>query len=153
MNQNVRNQMIDVVFYLTLTGLFLMLHAFEPEGDDEDKATRNRYKYLMRLVDKVRDEVAYFYDPTQIISLTTGGIFPAMAYLDNLKKAFGNTLTEMYAIGVGNDKLEDKNYVLKYYLKGLPILSQADTILLMFFPDMAKDLGMRAQSQSRPMGK
>jgi hypothetical protein len=38
-------------------------------------------------------------------------------------------------------------------MKGLPILSQADTILLMFFPDMAKDLGMRAQSQSRPMGK
>ena len=153
MNQNVRNQMVDVMFYLTLTGIFLALHAFEPEEGDEDKAVRNRYKYLMRLVDKVRDEVAYFYDPTQIISLTTGGIFPAMSYLDNLKKAVGNSLTEMYAIGVGDEKLEDKNYVLKYYLKGLPIASQADTILLMFFPDIAKDLGMRAQSQARPTGR
>ncbi len=105
------------------------------------------------MVDKVRDEVAYFYDPTQFVSLTTGGIFPAMSYLDNLKKAVFNTFTEMYAIGTDNEKKEKENYVIKYYLKGLPIASQADTILLMFFPDIAKDLGMRAQSQARPMGK
>lgn len=153
MNQNVRNQMVDVMFYLSLTGLYMLLHSFEPEEGEEDKATRNRYKYLMRMVDKVRDEVAYFYDPTQFVSLTTGGIFPAMSYLDNLKKAVSNTIAEMYYLGRDNQKEADKNYVIKYYLKGLPVASQADTILLMFFPDIAKDLGMRAQSQARPMGK
>jgi len=28
----------------------------------------------------------------------------------------------------------------------------ADTILLLFFPDVAKDLGMKAQSEAKPMG-
>jgi hypothetical protein len=154
LNQNVRSQMIDVVFYLTLTGIFLLLHSLESDNDDEpDKAMRNRYKYLMRMVDKVRDEVAYFYNPTQFISLTSSGIFPPLSYLTNLQKALGNTLTEMYAIGVGDEKLQEKNKVIKYYLKGLPVASQADAVLLMFFPDIAKDLGMRAQSEARPMGR
>jgi hypothetical protein len=154
LNQNVRSQMVDVIFYLTLTGLYLALHSLESDNDDEpDKAMRNRYKYLMRMVDKIRDEVAYFYNPTQFISLTSSGIFPPLSYLTNLQKALGNTLTEMYAIGVGDEKLQDKNKVIKYYLKGLPVASQADAVLLMFFPDIAKDLGMRAQSESRPVGR
>jgi hypothetical protein len=154
LNQNVRSQMVDVMFYLTLTGIFLLLHSLESDNDDEpDKAMRNRYKYLMRIVDKVRDEVAYFYNPTQFISLTSSGIFPPLSYLENLQKAVGNTLTELYAIGVDDEKLQEKNKVIKYYLKGLPVASQADAVLLMFFPDIAKDLGMRAQSEARPMGK
>jgi hypothetical protein len=28
-----------------------------------------------------------------------------------------------------------------------------DAALLMFFPDVAKDLGMKAQSEARPFGK
>jgi len=38
-------------------------------------------------------------------------------------------------------------------MKSFPIISQLDAPMLMFFPDMAKDLGFKAQSEARPMGQ
>ena len=149
--RNVKNQMTDFLFYATLMSLFFGLKAMAP--DDDDERAKNAHKFLMRVADKITDEVGYFYNPTSILSLVSTGIFPSMSYLDNLKKVVINSGKEMYALGVGDEKAADKNYVLKYLLKGAPITSQADAILLLFFPDLAKDLGMKAQSQSRPIGK
>ena len=59
----------------------------------------------------------------------------------------------MYAIGVDDEELEKKTSVIKYLLKGFPIASQFDSVFLIFFPDLAKDLGMRAQSESRPVAR
>ena len=149
----IRNQIVDLVFYATLTSMFLAAKALAPDDPDDDIATKNKYKYMMRLIDKVRDEIAYFYYPTSLLSLTTSGIFPAVSYLENFRKVFSNFFTEMYAIGVGDEELQKKNQVVKYLLKGFPIASQADGIMLMFYPEAAKDLGMRAQSEAKPMGK
>jgi hypothetical protein len=151
-SSNVRNQMTDFMFYLTLSALIIGAKAVEPD-DDEDRSSKNRYKYMLRVMDKVRDEVAYFYNPTSFLGLTTSGIFPAISYLENFKKLFLNFGTEMYALGVGDEELAKKTQVVKYALKGFPIASQVDAILLMFYPDIAKDLGMKAQSEAKPFGK
>ena len=151
-SNNIRNQMTDFMFYLTLSALIIGAKAVEPD-DDEDRSSKNRYKYMLRVMDKVRDEVAYFYNPTSFLTLTTSGIFPAISYLENFKKLFVNFGTEMYALGVGDEELAKKTQVVKYALKGFPIASQVDAMLLMFFPDLAKDLGMKAQSEARPFGK
>ena len=151
-SNNIRNQMTDFMFYLALSTLIIGAKAAQP-GDDDDKATKNRYKYMLRVMDKIRDEVAYFYNPTSFLGLTTSGIFPAISYLENFKKLFLNFGTEMYALGVGDEELAKKNQVIKYLLKGFPIASQVDAMLLMFYPDIAKDLGMKAQSEAKPFGK
>ncbi len=150
-NKNIRNQATDLLFYLSLTGLFLLAKALPP--DDEDKATQNRYKYMVRVLDKVKDEIGFFYDPTSMIGLTASGLFPAVGYLDNFKKLFLNFSNEMYGMAIGDEERVEKNQVLKYGLKGFPVTSQFDAIFLMFFPDLAKELGMKAQSQARPFGK
>jgi hypothetical protein len=152
-SSNIRNQMTDFMFYLALSTLIIGAKVAQPDDDDDDKATKNRYKYMLRVMDKIRDEVAYFYNPTSFLSLTTSGIFPAISYLDNFKKLFLNFGTEMYALGVGDEELAKKNQVIKYALKGFPIASQVDAVLLMFYPDIAKDLGMKAQSEAKPFGK
>jgi hypothetical protein len=152
-SSNIRNQMTDFMFYLALSTLIIGAKVAQPDDDDDDKATKNRYKYMLRVMDKIRDEVAYFYNPTSFLSLTTSGIFPAISYLDNFKKLFLNFGTEMYALGVGDEEKAEKTQVIKYLLKGFPIASQVDAVLLMFYPDIAKDLGMKAQSEAKPFGK
>jgi hypothetical protein len=155
--QNIRNQATDMMMYLALTALFFGARALAPD-DDDDKYAKNQHKYLMRVIDKVRDEVAYFYNPMGLINLSKGGVFPALSGVATPLKALGNMLNEMYAlslgdgVGINGDKI-DENYVIKYGLKSLPVTSTlADTVLLLFFPDIAKDLGMRAQSEAKPMG-
>jgi hypothetical protein len=155
--QNIKNQAADLMLYIALTALFFGARALAPD-DDDDKYAKNQHKYLMRVIDKVRDEVAYFYNPMGLINLSKGGVFPALSGVVTPGKALINMLNEMYGLSMGdgvglNGKPIDENYVIKYGLKSLPITSTlADTILLLFFPDVAKDLGMKAQSEAKPMG-
>ena len=48
----------------------------------------------------------------------------------------------------GDEKELKKNFVLKYAMKSFPIGAQIGAYLPMFYPDVAKDLGIKAQSQS-----
>ena len=145
--KNIKSQMIDVIFMLTLYGLFLGLKANAPD-DDEDETVKNQYKFLLKASDKLKDEILYFYDPTSITSLVSSGIFPSIGHITNYKTLVKNFMTENYAIAVGDEKLQEKNYVVKYLLRSFPVTSQAQGMLPMFFPDLAKDLGIKAQSQS-----
>jgi hypothetical protein len=153
MRKNIKDQAVDLVFYLTLTSLFMMLKALAPDSDDdEDRAVKNQYNMMLRLVDKVKDEVAYFYNPIALLDLTKSGIFPSVGLVHNFVKVLDNFRKEMYYIGVGDEKEAEKNQVIKYFLKGFPVTYELDIPLLMFFPDIAKDLGMRSQSEARPTG-
>jgi hypothetical protein len=53
-----------------------------------------------------------------------------------------------YAIAIGDEKLEKETHVLKYVMKSFPMASQAAGWLPMFYPDIAKDLGIKMQSRS-----
>jgi len=150
--KNIKDQAVDAVFYLTLTSMFLALKALAPD-DEDDKLTQNRYKFMLRAVDKVRDEIAYFYNPTSLINLTKSGIFPSISLIDSFQKAFWNFGKEMYYLGTDDVKEAEKNQVIKYFLKGFPVTYEFDLPLLLFFPDVAKDLGMKAQGEARPVGR
>jgi len=150
--KNIKDQAVDAVFYLTLTSLFLALKALAPD-DDEDRLTQNRYKFMLRAVDKVKDEIAYFYDPTSLINLTKSGVFPSTSLITNFTKAFKNFGKEMYYLGTDDVKEAEKNQVIKYFLKGFPVTYEFDLPLLLFFPDVAKDLGIKAQSEAKPIGQ
>jgi hypothetical protein len=150
--RNIKNQATDLVFYLTLTSLFLMLKAIPPE-DDADKATQNQYKFMLRVVDKVKDEVAYFYNPIALLDLTKSGIFPSVGLVHNFEKMWWNFAKEMYYITTDDEKAAKDNDVIKYFLKGFPVTYEFDIPILLFYPDLAKDLGMKAQAEARPIGQ
>lgn len=144
---NIKAQMVDTVFLLTLMSLFLALKAYEPE-EDEDPVVRNQYKFLLRATDKLRDEIKYFYDPTSIQGLISRGIFPSMQLLVNYKKLLDNFSQEMFGMAIGDEEMQEKAYPVKYLMKSFPVLNVGQSYLPMFFPDLAKDLNIKVQSQS-----
>ena len=147
-NDNVKSQMLDVIFFATLWALSIGLKANVPD-EDEDPAVRNKYKYLMRAVDKFKDEITYFYDPTSILSLTSKGLFPAVGLIENMSKVVVNGGKELFYLYVDPDEKEvKKNFVLKYAMKSFPIGAQVGAYLPLFYPEASKDLGIKAQSQS-----
>jgi hypothetical protein len=48
----------------------------------------------------------------------------------------------------GDEELQESNKVIKYVMKQFPVLNQIQQYLPMLVPDVAKDLGIQAQSQS-----
>jgi len=143
---NIRNQMYDVMF---LTSMFLIvagLKAAMPDDDDESPAVMNQYRFIVKMVDKFRTELSYFYDPTNLISLVSTGIFPSLGFVDNFRKAMKNFLKENWALATGDDETAEKTYVIKYWMKSFPFTNQLAQYLPMFYPELAKDLGIRMQS-------
>jgi len=144
---NVKNQMLDAMFYLTMIGLVLALKANAPDKD-EDPLVKNQYKFLMKAADKLRDEIAYFYNPANLLQLISGGIFPSIGIITNFGKLLENFMQEMFGLAFQNDEWVESAKPTKYLMKQFPITNQIAQYMPMFAPDVAKDLGIKAQSQS-----
>jgi len=143
--QNIKNQLYDVLVLASMWAIYLGLKALAPD-DNEDPIVKNQYKFLLKATDKLKDELQYFYDPTSIVGLFSKGLFPSLSLLENYSKVLKNFMIENYAIGIGDEELEKKNYVIKYLMKSFPLSSQASGLLPMFYPALAKDLGIKVQS-------
>lgn len=143
-NKNVKAQLLDLIFLLTLVALYAGVKAYAPDDDDESK---NQHRFFVKATDKFKDELLYFYNPTSIANLVSQGFFPAIGLLENYKKVLGNFLLENYYIVTDQKEKEEKNFVLKYVMKSFPALNQFQSWLPMFYPEAAKDLGIKAQSQ------
>jgi len=128
-----------------LFALHLGLKALPPD-DDEDPMVKNQYKFMLKMTDKFKDEIGYFYDPTSISGLVSKGIFPSIGLIDNYKKGVKNFLIENYALATGDEKLAEDTKVIKYWMRSFPITSQGAAILPLFAPNLAKDLGIKMQS-------
>jgi hypothetical protein len=120
------------------------LKAYLP--DDEDERVKNQYKFVVKAADKLKDELLYFWNPSSAASLLKSGIFPSLSLIEGGSKAISNFLTEMFAITTGNEKLEEDTKVIKYIMRSFPISSQMVGYTPMFFPELAKDLGIQMQS-------
>ncbi len=145
--KNIKAQLIDALFMLSLFSFFIGLKALAPD-DDEDENVKNAHKFLLRAIDKIKDELWFFYDPTSFTSLVSTG-FPSISYINNVKKVIVNFGKEIYAVSTGDDEAVEKNYVIKYLMKSFPISNQATQILPIFYPELSKDLGIRVSSEAR----
>lgn len=142
---NIRNQMYDVIFLTTLFILVSALKANMPD-DDEDPATKAQYRFIVKMADKFKDELMYFYDPTSFSGLVSTGMFPALGLIDNFRKGTTNFLKENWALATGDEETAEDTKVIKYWLKTFPFTNQMAGYLPMFYPDLAKDLGLKIQS-------
>jgi hypothetical protein len=142
---NIRNQALDLIFLLTLFIMVASLKALVPD-DDEDPAVKAQYRFVVKMADKLRDELYYFYDLTSISSLLGSGIFPSLSLIDNARKGFTNFFVENWALATGDDETVEKTKVIKYWMKTFPVTNQMAGYLPMFYPELAKDLGLKVQS-------
>jgi hypothetical protein len=144
---NVRNQMYDFIVLTTLFSLVLALKANAPD-DEEDDRVKNSYKFMLRATDKLLDEILYFYNPTSISQLISGGIFPSMQLLTNFQKVITNFGQEMFGLALGNEDWVESARPIKYLMKTFPVTNQIQQYLPILYPDLAKDLDIRMQSTS-----
>jgi hypothetical protein len=145
-NQNIKNQVTDLVILLSLMAFLAGLKAAAPD-DDEEAIVKNQWKFYVKATDKLTDELMYFYDPTTPFDLIGKGIVPSLGLLENYIKLTKELALENFGIIVGDEKMQDDAKPIKYLMKSFPIANQAAGYLPMFYPDIAKDLGIKMQGQ------
>jgi len=101
--QNVQSSLKEISYIIALTAAAFALGMFAPD-DDEDKATKNRHRYYLRTLDKIKDEITFFYNPNEIRNLAAGGIFPAIAVVTDALKFFTHLSEQITGMPISGKK-------------------------------------------------
>jgi hypothetical protein len=138
--QNVKTQLLDVIFFSSMLALLVGLKAGAPDPE-EDPRIKSQYNFMLRAIDKFTNELTYFYLPTSATQIISKGVFPSVALLTNFGTFLEKFMQENWALATGDDKTLESNKVLKYLMKSFPFTNQVEGYLPMFYPSLAKDLG------------
>lgn len=149
MQQKIREQLKEFSILFSVLGLVFMAKAAQPPEDATD-AEKNRYKWWARAVNKISDELTFYYDPTTFENMTKGNIMPALGVLSKIKQ-FVTALTKETIGYIGDDeKMMKEAHPTKYFMNLIPGAYQFQTGVLPYvWPDWAKDLDIRVTTQSR----
>jgi hypothetical protein len=118
--------------------------------DDEDDLTKNRYKQLAKMINKITDEISFYYDPRSADSITKGSIIPALGLLVKIEKMGQSLMKESAGYLLDDEEMIGKAYPIKYILDIFPVISHFDKHVLPYVnPELAKEMGIRVSPQSR----
>ena len=122
--------------------------AIPPE--DEDPITANKYKFYIKLMTKVEDELAFYYSPLSFESITKGSIFPALGIATKASKAIKDLGREVQGTITGDEQLTEKAHPIRRFLDLIPGPSQfQQEILPLIDPELAKEMGIRVTAEPR----
>jgi len=149
MRRQLSNQMKELGLLMGVLALVLAAKAAVPP-DDADALTKNKYKFWAKAINKISDELAFYYDPRSFISMTQGSVLPALSIVAKVERAFGALGKEAYGYVTDDESLQEKSYPTKYFLDLIPGPSQfQQEILPLIYPELAKEMGIRVSSQAR----
>jgi len=150
LRQNMLSAARELGYLTILLSAFFMLKALPP---DEDELTRNKMKSLQRLADKISDEMAFYYSPASLVSITNGNLIPSIGLLTDASKIMSHSFKEIWGLTYGENGMlgvdVDDNQVIKYWLKAFPVSSQFSSFMPIVMPDLAKYLGIKVTPEAR----
>jgi hypothetical protein len=130
-------------------GLLIAAKISAPD-EDEDDLTKNRYKWLLKQVNKISDELLFYYNPMSFESITKGSVFPALNLMIQVEKGLTNLTKEIYGQVVDDEELVEKAHPTKYFLNIIPGAAQFQTEVLPYInPELAKEMGIRVTTDRK----
>jgi len=150
---NLRNQVKELATLFALIGLGMSLGFFAPD-DDEDKATKNRFRWTQKVVDKFTGEISFFYNPAEIEKLLSGNAFPAISLFADAGRFINNLGMEMTGLDWSNhdktiEEVRKDAQPVKYLAKMLPVTKSLFTYGAIFSEEFAKEFDITIQKDSR----
>jgi hypothetical protein len=143
------NQMKELGLLFSVMGLVIAAKAAEPP-EDADELTRNRYKFWAKAINKISDELKFYYDPRSFESITKGSVMPAVGLISKSAQLIDNLQREVTGYAINDEKMMEKAHPIKYALNLMPVGYQFQTEVLPYIdPELAKSLGIRVTTESR----
>ncbi len=150
---NLRNQVKELATLFALIGLGMSLGFFAPD-DDDDKATKNRFRWTQKVVDKFTSEISFFYNPAEIEKLLSGNAFPAISLFADAFRFINNLGMETTGLDWSDhdktvEEVRKDAQPVKYLAKMLPVTKSLLTYGAIFSEEFAKEFDITIQKDSR----
>lgn len=136
------------LLFSTMAVLIAAKAAIPPE--DEDPITANKYKFYIKVMSKIQDELSFYYNPLSFESMTRGSVIPGLGIAVRAEKAITDLRKEVQGQLTGDEDLMDKAHPTKRFLDLIPGPSQfQNEFLPLIDPELAKELGIRVTAEAR----
>ena len=139
---NLRNEIKELAALLTLVALTMSMGLLAPD-DDKDKATKNRFRFIQRTIDRFLSELLFFYNPGEMTQTLSGGI-PAIGIFKDISKFMGHFTEEITGLDFSNpdrsmEEVRKNAQPIKNLMKLFPISKSFVNYFAIFDEDFAKE--------------
>jgi hypothetical protein len=149
MRTQMTNQLKELKLLFSMMALLIAAKAAEPPEDATD-LEKNRYKFWAKAINKISDEVSFYYNPASMDAITKGSILPSLGLLVKSEQVISSVGKEVTGYVLNDQKMMDKAYPTKYFLNMIPIAAQFQTEILPYVdPELAKEMGIKVTAEAR----
>ena len=151
MRKELRAEMKELAILVFVIGLVVAAKVAQPP-EEEDDLVKNRYKFWAKAINKISDEMSFYYNPTSAESITRGSVAPSLGLLSKVFKVFYSFGKETAGYVTENEEWQKEAYPQKYFFNIVPFASPfQNEILPIVFPEEAKERGIRTSAEARAM--
>lgn len=115
---------------------------------DEDPTLKGSYKWMLRGLDKLQDEVSFFYNPQSFSDMVNGSIFPAASLLLDAQRFSGAMIAKGFYSILGDDQKAGAQHPGKYLFRMFPITKELLNYMAIMDTDLAKKWDLRVSSRN-----
>jgi hypothetical protein len=148
---NLSNQLRELAVLASLLAASLALGFVAPD-DDDDKATKNFYRYSQKVLDKFTSEISFFVNPLEFEKLLSGNMFPAIGLVTDMTKFLQHFWLQTTGLDFDPnstfEEVREKAMPIKYAAKSLPVFKSVLTYLSLISSDFAKEFDITIQKES-----
>ena len=150
---NLRNQVKELSILVAMVGLMLSVGFMAPD-DDEDKATKNFFRYSQKVIDKFVGELSFFYNPVEFQKMLSGSTFPALGLFSDIERFISHFFMETTGLDLSDtdltlEQVREKAQPVKYAAKMLPITKSLITYTALFSDEFAKEFDITVQKDNK----
>lgn len=143
--RNTMTSLKEVALALGVLGMWFLVKSWQKDVSPEN---RGYFKYSLRAIDRLQDEISFFFVPTSFTSLVSGNVFPPLSLATDATKIFRNAIAWSYYEATDQQQMADKQHISKYIYKDFPITSEWQNFKAIYDAQWAKENGIILQTQS-----
>jgi len=149
MDRELSRQVKEIRLTMLMLSVVLAAKSQEPP-EDSSPYEKNQTKYFIKLLNKISDELLFYYNPFTFQSVSKGNILPSLNLLTSVGKIINHLGREVIGTVANDEEMTDKAKPLKYFFNIIPGLYQYQTdVEPLIFPEYSKEKGVITSTEAR----
>ena len=149
---NINRQVKELGILAGMMALVIGMGVIAPD-DDEDRATKNAFRKIQKILDKFTSEILFFYNPGEMTGVLSGGI-PAIGLFKDFGRAWSHFIKETTGMDISDpdktpEQVRKDAQPIKNITKLVPMGSFLLDLLASFDADFAKEYDITISKTNR----
>ena len=149
---NINRQVKELGILAGMMALVIGMGVIAPD-DDEDRATKNAFRKIQKILDKFTSEILFFYNPGEMTGVLSGGI-PAIGLFKDFGRAWSHFIKETTGMDISDpdktpEQVRKDAQPIKNITKLVPMGSFLLDFLASFDADFAKEYDITISKTNR----